>query len=263
MTHPDDDRLLSLVSGLVPGDAAEEFLAHVEGCGPCESRLRALSEERERLRSRAAEVLRHLPEPAPPATVPVTRGGLVPGRLKHFSWGAWRWGAVSVAAVAIVLIMVTGREPGSRHGHGLPWLPRFPDAGELVVTRNRESREPDTLLTQGLAAYARGDMKGASRLLGGVHAAGRVADLAQIYYGSALAWNGEWQEASKRLSEVHIDALPEPWRDDTRWTLQVAWRASGQTARADSLLEVIATAGRGALAERAKAERARLHGAHP
>jgi hypothetical protein len=257
MSHLDDDHLLNLLSGLVAGDAADEMLAHVESCGYCESRFRGLSAERERIRSGAAEALARLPEPAPAAPAGAS-GGVLPGHLARFRWGALRWGVVAAAAVTIVWVVVTARGPGSLRGDMVPWLPTLPNTGPLMVTRHPGTGDPDTLLTQGLAAYARGDMGAAARLLGAAHASGPMDELGQVYCGSALARNGEWREASKRLSGVAIDALPQPWRDDARWTLQAAWRASGDTARADSLLDVLTADGRGELTSRAKAERARL-----
>jgi len=201
----------------------------------------------ERLRAAAAGALAGLPE------MPV---GIAARRVT--TRGRWAWMLGSAAALAACLLLfVTVVRPAHEKAadtHLLHWLP---DPGELVVTRTPGGAAADPALTEGLASYRLRDMRAAAAALGKTRVSGPMAAMAAVYYGSALAWSGEYRAAARELAGVNMEALPEPWRGETRWTLYVAFRECGEAARADSLLTLM-EAGKGTVADRAR----ELHAGH-
>ena len=248
--HPGDDRLFDLAHQLLPESEENELLTHLAACASCEERFRVAAGDIERLRARADDALasagaRPAAEPAPPARA--ANGGFFERffRLRP----AWGFGAIAAVACTILAIVILHpRGPSPEATALLTWLPT---PGEDVVTRDPGATGASAELTEGLAAYSRHDARAAVRLLGQAHASGAMTDIARIYYGSALALSGDFAGAASHLSEVETRFLPEPWQDETRWTLYVALKESGQAARADSLLHTLAGRG-GDVGERAR-----------
>jgi len=131
----------------------------------------------------------------------------------------------------------------------LRWLPE--STGDLQIRAATETVDPT--LAAGFEAYASHDAETAIALLQSAEATGRLEILRKIYLGNALAWEGKYAEAAAILTTVRARILPDPWGSESRWTLYVALRESGDATAADSLLRVLATE-RGEGGERARAE---------
>lgn len=65
---------------------------------------------------------------------------------------------------------------------------------------------------------------------------GQRENLRRIYLGSALARQGAYDGAVEILEPVPFHAVPDPWAGEGRWTLYVAYAASGQASEAEALL---------------------------
>jgi hypothetical protein len=232
--HPDEDILLDLVHGLLPSGEEMHVLAHLESCVSCEERFRERVAETERSKVRARESLARPAAPAAPATPAAHRA--------RWRWSprlAWVMGgsaaAVALACLAIAVFLPRGAAPDATAM--LHWLPA---ADEAVVSRGLASPDRDPALVDGLRAYEQHDAARAADALSRAHAEGAMADVLKIYYGSALAWNRDFAGAARELSAVKTFPLPEPWRGETQWTLCISLRGSGDVARADSLLRLLA-----------------------
>jgi hypothetical protein len=146
-------------------------------------------------------------------------------------------GAIAAAAAAgVIWTARPPRGPSGSAGDHRNWLPAITDTR---LTREGAAGEADHYLVEGLAAYARRDVEAAVRNLTATRAAGPLESMRRAYLGSALVWSDRPAEAAALLATVPIETLPEPWQSEARWTLWIAWRAAGDPARADSLLEVL------------------------
>jgi hypothetical protein len=252
--HPGDDHLLDLAYRLLPEPEESALLLHLASCAPCEKRFRVCAGDIERLRAAADELL-GAALGAARATAARPAADQADGFLRRLLRPRVGWGLGAAAAAAVCLVMlVTILHPRGPSTDGAALLTWLPAPGETVVTRDPTGRDAGAALREGLAAYTRHDAGAAVRALALAHDTGTMGDIAQIYYGSALAWTGDFAGAAQHLSMVKTEMLPEPWQGETRWTLYVALRESGQAERADSLLQTLASAG-GEVGKRARRAR--------
>jgi len=231
--HLDPDRCIDLVHGLVIGEERDRIVAHLLICPLCERRLRdgyvarqvaraALPEvfaelERERARRRAA----------PPA--PVSREAVRTSR----SW--LRWTGVAVAAAAVLLVVFWPRQAPVSLAPDLRLLPVLASADDL--------RGPAGLPAEfqaALQSYQRREFALAIERLRGLAIAPALQPARDLFLGSALAWAGRPADAIAPLESALAATIPEPWEDEGRWTLLCAYDRIGATARADSLLVILA-----------------------
>lgn len=241
--HPEENRFLDLLHGLLPADDAEALLSHISSCESCELSFRARVAVHERLRGRLSEIL---PEPPPRDAwwrllpqLSIPRRGVV-------------FGTAAGAIATVLLLAFAVRQPG--HDTRIPdtdffWLP---DPGKAVLARDPTALPSDENLRMGLEAYRRHDLARAAALLSEASAPGSLANLRGVYLGSALAGTGRFAEAAAVLKQVSSESLPDPWRDESRWTLCVALLKSGRGAEGDSLLKILAAEGT-PVGERARA----------
>jgi TolA-binding protein len=229
--HVDEDLGLDLLHGLLSHEESERVLEHLAECSPCEKRFQEMVGERERLRA-----LRALPEGARQDR-PSRTGRLLKDRWEDFLGSMRRprfqlaW--IPVAAAAVLLFIVLKPDPGTE------MLQQLPTSFE--GTRFRASVAASSAeFEAGLEAYAARDFKRASQLLGKATTSGPLETVRRVYLGSALAWRGKHEEAAKVLEDVALPTLPDPWGVEARWTLYVSLRETGQEAKADSLLRVLA-----------------------
>jgi hypothetical protein len=241
--HPGDEELVDLALGMLAYDRADDVRLHLAVCPPCTERFHACTSEIERLRAGATEAIS---DPRPSY-----------GRASRWIANAWHAVARSPGGVSASVVLAAGllmvivlAKPASRDPASLlHWLP---DGGEIIVTREAVQGADDRSLKDGLSAYSERNMPKALAALATMSgASGPEADMAQIYYGSALAWTGQYGDAVHHLSKVETETLPEPWRGETEWTLYVALLGSGEDEVADALLKVIASR-RGEAADRAR-----------
>lgn len=245
--HLDEDICLDLVHELFRPEEEEPLLAHLQCCAACQELLRVTAGERERLRATAA-LERGRARGRAGAAVDPWWARWLPGtgwiRAPRLAWGLVAAGA----AVAVLLTLRPARSPQGFDAGLLRWLPEVSDTR---LTRKVGGEEADSNLVAGLAAYADHDAAAAVRRLEKASASGPMESLRVAYLGNALAWAGRYEESASILQDLPAKGLPEPWQSETRWTLALAWKASGRTASADSLISLLA-AEPGAAGERAR-----------
>ena len=128
MNHPNEDSLLLLAYGELPGDQAAELESHVAGCGPC----RAAFAELERAR--------------------VALDGAMPrGSRRRLDWTAV---TLAAAAVLAVVLMMSPRPSPDTTAHWTPTTTWSPTAG--YVTGGRAMVDIDAQLTQLERGFAYG-----------------------------------------------------------------------------------------------------------
>ncbi|MEO5989694.1 MAG: hypothetical protein ABIU54_12880 [Candidatus Eisenbacteria bacterium] len=213
--HLSEARCADLVLLTLAPNARDEALAHARACPACEERLRlhaavharALAQGVRRFGSgdRSSRVLALPPRP-------------------------WLWltaAAALVAALMLPRLMSTPiREPQR-------WLPT-PDAG--IALREGET---DPHFSAGLAAYARRDLLLARRELEAAKLSGGAETARQLYLGNILLALDEPESALRLLQRIDLLNVPEPWQEEALWSLQLAYRRTGQEKRADSLLRTL------------------------
>jgi hypothetical protein len=273
--HLDEDLCRDLLSGFLSNAEREEVLAHVATCPTCERLFAERVLEREHLRaSRTFRV-----DPEGELAVEKHEVGVAPVRAEEGPlrvresddapmpsplWELWakirtaahtvlqrpqhRYATGLVAVVTILLIIFWPRQMDRPDDLLLRWLPE--STGDLQIRATTEAVDAD--LAAGFEAYANHDAQTAIALLRDAEATGRLEMLRKIYLGNALAWEGKYTDAAGILRTVRARILPDPWGSETRWTLYVALRESGDQAAADSLLRVLATE-RGEVGDRARA----------
>ena len=249
--HLDEDRVLDLVNGLLPADERRETLGRATACPDCESLLRAIAATRERARSRAVQALSLVERPptwrphdaaeeveeATPAGAPK----VTMLRLPRSRWQSWSRPAFGIAAILTVVsagTFVWRDQVGTRRTAGghIDWLP---SPNPVVVTRDSLPAATDQALADGLAAYRAHDAATTVRRLQNAHASGPLEQVRLLYLGNALLQLHRAPEAVAALQSLHPSMVPEPWRSEALWSLSLAWRATGETSRADSLLHVL------------------------
>ena len=242
--HIGDDACIDLVQGLLEPESRNAVLQHLESCASCEARFQEMAASHARAESLARDILG---QPAvAPATASSMRGG---GRRRRTIWLL----AASLVPLAVALATFTRLQSPPRLPSGESLL-RLPAAKLRGAVRELGILGADSLMTAGLDAYNRGDFASARPLLETARANGRLEDVRRIYLGSTLLQLGDAEKATAMLRAVDPAVVPEPWRSESRWELAVALARTGRTARADSLLAVLARE-HGPVADRARAQR--------
>lgn len=231
--HVSDDVCFDLVLELLPRDQMDLVLRHISSCSPCEKRFQELAGDRERSavfantesttghRARRAVSQRSVWEPV----------------MYWLGRRRVRLGlAMGLAAVLIGMLILD--RPAELDGISIGKLPPYEEVGPLRMALPPASGEA---LQQGLELYSEGAYEQAARGLGGFSAAGPSEAFRRIYLGSALALSGDFEAALVVLEDVPVDVVPEPWSGEGRWTLFVALRATGQTERAQEIVDELAT----------------------
>jgi hypothetical protein len=155
----------------------------------------------------------------------------------------------AAAVVILVLMMPRGTEISTELE--LQVLPSY--SFQLESRDVPESRASEDL-KEGLLAYDHREFGRAAELLQKVEASELDEvdkTIRQIYLGSALAWDGRYEEAIKALQTVSFQSVPGEWGREAHWTLFVALKGAGRNAAADSLLQVLAKKS-GEIGERAR-----------
>ena len=210
----DPDTATDLLSGALPADRRDEVIRHLRHCGECENRFRKLTAHQERLRS---------------------AGPPVPHRTT--SLRSRRWIGVMAAAAALTLLLYWPHdEPDS--GLAAVILPSY---SATILIRAQDTDSMRIRLVDGLEAYSRREFDLAADLLAAVEADGTEAAVRNSYLGSALVLTGRDAEALGVLNDETIDAIPDPWGNESRWALCGVLHRLGHRTRADSILQVLAT----------------------
>lgn len=260
--HLDEHLILDFLQGLLSSTEAGAVLSHMVDCPACERLFKERAKEAECLD--ATKVLRFTPdgelrverrgaalrEPRPE----IRRLEFLPngwkGILAGFSRPRVRLAGVLAAAV-VVLLVGWVYFSGTRDDPRLFMLRPF---SFQLQPREVTNALPVEDLTTGLEAYSEKDFERAIEYLENAGAS-ELSDVHEtvriIYLGSALAWNGRYEEAAELLEKVPFPLVPGEWGGEAHWTLYVSLRATGKEARADSLLHILA--GRsGEVGERAR-----------
>lgn len=250
--HLTEDLLIDLLHNLLSHEERHGALTHMRACASCERMFQRMVSRRERFRSQLA----------PDAQAAGTTSGEVLEQELDEHAGSWSliWdslvaalrppkiriamGLAGVAAV-LLLLLIPGRQTAD-----LRWLPT--DSKELRF-RATEGGIPNEGLLRGLEAYGNHDLTDAIASLRSAKASGQLETIRRIYLGSALAWNGDFEEAVKTLKTVDAGLLPSPWGSETRWTLYLAFSKAERESSADSLLRALA-AEEGDVGDRAREE---------
>lgn len=212
--HLSESRCADLVLGTLTPSERSAALAHAERCPACEARLRAHTAASARAELAARE--RFAPV-GPPRSI------VFPARA---------WIAVAAAAALIAVVgLPTWFQPARLEPQR--WLPT-PGAD----IRLREG-EHDAHLEAGLAAYARRDLKQARHELAQARVTGGAETARRLYLSNTLLALDEPDEALSLLLSVDFSTVPEPWQEEALWSLQLAYRRTGQATRADSLQRVL------------------------
>lgn len=241
--HYGDDVYVDLIVDLLPAAEADAVLQHLHRCADCEKRFQQLAGQWER-----AAAYAHIATNAPTdATEQAT------GVWARLAWALQRprIRVAFAAAVAVLLILLVPKlveKPGEVLPGKLPAIRQDVELRAVVPPVQNEE------LVAGLDAYAREDFDEAVRRLRAIVMPGPQDAFRKVYLSSALVWIREYTEAIQILESVPLDLVPEPWSGEARWTLYVALRGAGHTARADSLLEDLQNQP-GALGDRARSAR--------
>ena len=237
--HLDEDRCLDLLNGLMSPEEKLKALAHMEGCVACESLVRARVSDWERSRSEIEEVTRRLrPEPnlsdmrtrdvGAPAGFGAGIRAILRRRAVRVSVG------VAAAALAVITAVMLFRGPAEG-----PQLDLLPDISADLRFRAEEA-PPSGEFVAGMAAYSKHDFVKAIALLEKAQVPPAHTNFKVLYLGSALAWDGRYDDAIAVLRPLVAETLPEPWGAGVLWTYFVSLHRSGDHARADSLADVLA-----------------------
>jgi hypothetical protein len=235
--HPDDDMLLDLVLDLLPREREEQVLDHVAHCRACESMMRRLGREKERLAPPPSSAF--LPHAATPGDA---RQEAFTSSIRRWIGGPWTIRrllpmAGFVAGLALVVIFLIPRGPMSRSQIEANWLPAPP---VLLQRGGLKDNAMSGRLAAGLAAYNRRDLPSAIRNLQEATVSPELESFRSIYLASALTMSGEYPQAIRLLRKQTPDFLPDPWDTEVHWTLLVAFERAGRRASADSLRRILA-----------------------
>lgn len=250
--HLDEDRVLDLVNSLLPGTERRSTLGQAAACRECESLLREMAATYERAQSRAAQQIHLAGTPATPRDHPIheldeiarVREAPVPREVTVLRAGPSRWQrsrrpvfgiAAVVIAASVGSYSLWQRQAGHR-ASGIGDVDWLPVPRPIVLNRDSLSVTADEALSDGIAAYRAQDAATAVRLLRLAHVTGALEQVRLLYLGNALLQLDRAHEAVDALQSVQLATVPEPWRTEALWFLGVAWRAAGETSRADSLL---------------------------
>jgi len=209
--HLSEAQCADLVLALLSDAEQDRALAHARSCAACEERLRLHTAAHARAGAAAAERLGQTVTPRQARVLPLPR---------------WIW--VAAAAVLIAVIAL----PQLFHGpqrEPQRWLPN-PEAG--ITLREGES---DPHLATGLAAYGHRDLATARRELEAAQVTGGAETARRLYLANTLLALDEPEAALTLLQGIDLLNVPEPWQEEALWSLQTAYRQTGQEMRADSI----------------------------
>jgi hypothetical protein len=255
--HLDEHLIIDFLLGCLSQGENEKILQHLAECPACEKLFQRRAAESERFT--ATKVLRFLPDGE---LVVEKRGTAVraDGGEKekndlwnYFSskilniWNSLHGGfrqprfqlAGGLAAVAALLLIVwfhSARTPDTPHLYMLR-----PYSFQLQ-SRDALQAAPSDDLKAGLNAYGKEDFKRAIELLQRTDVPEQAAaheTIRKVYLGSALAWNGDYEEAIEILETVPFPLVPPEWSREAHWTLYVAFKESGREQSADSLIKIL------------------------
>lgn len=235
--HLTEDDCLDLLRGLLDKTRHDAALEHLGTCAACERMFAAHAAREERLRARGGLAVR--PDGSVAVEPGTTAGSTAEpadtrGRPRVFPFRRYfRAAAVAAAAAAVILMFVL---PGTLQPPDTPGLHSLPGPGEQVYLRGEPRPDMPDVLRSGIDAYSRGELRSAVELLIGATVSGQRENLRRIYLGSALARLGDFEAAVAALEPVPFRTVPDPWAGEGRWTLYVAYAASGQTSEAEALL---------------------------
>lgn len=209
--HLSEAQCADLVLALLTDAERECALTHARACAACEERLRLHAAAHARAEATAAERLGHA------SATP--RAGILP-------MPRWIWVAAAAALVAVLAVPQLLRGPAREPQR---WLPS-PEAG--ITLREGES---DPHLASGLAAYAQRDLATARRELEAAQVTGGAETARRLYLANTLLALDEPEAALTLLQGIELLNVPEPWQEEALWSLQTAYRQTGQEMRADSI----------------------------
>jgi hypothetical protein len=249
--HPDEHMILDFLLGFLSPTENEKILLHLTGCPACEELFRERAAESERFA--ATRVLRFLPN----GELAVERRGTAMRASDVEQFDLWEFLSKIWNGMRSVF-----RQPRYQLAGGLAtvtalflivWLHgvRTPDSAELYMLRpysfQLHSRDvpgavPSEDLREGLNAYSNKEFERAIELLQKTHISDKNAaheTIRDIYLGSALAWNRDYDEAVEILETIPFPVVPPEWSREAHWTLYIALKESGSVERADSLIEIL------------------------
>jgi hypothetical protein len=235
--HLDEDVCIDLLRGLLSAEQRDAVLEHVETCPDCERMFARHAALEERLRARGALKVQTdgsvalepgIPGDSAACESPSPSSARVIPFKRYF-----RVAAVAAAAAAVILIIVV---PGLQRSPIPASLRPVPGVGEQIHLRSEPEVAADASFDRGIDAYARNDLQAAVELLRKADVTGQPENLRRIYLGSALARLGDFEGAVEILEPVPFHTVPDPWGGEGRWTLYVAYAATGLASEAEALL---------------------------
>ena len=245
--HISDDRLIDLVSGLLPFDQKELVQNHLRQCNDCERRFNQYVKDREFIRASA-----------PPA---FDDGSFVSGtKVRRRPSRPSRWAIAAVAVAALLAAFIWWPRSSSEY-----WL-----SAHFVESVSRGAPDGGGALEDARAAYQARDAEStlaAIRSIDLADASTTVVATAHVYKASALLNLGRPEEAIAALEALELPswfenkqsdltALPEPWRSEAMWVIFLAADDVGDNSRACSALQLLKL-GTGDHAAKAREELAR------
>lgn len=227
--HLTGDELLDMVLGLSESPVRETLLKHLKSCPQCSAALRNLVEARESASASVDEAMVRLGVLEPRAVAARGMSGRRP------SW--WQAGTVAaVAAIALIVLIPWPRASSPLTAE----LRRLPTDIEFTKVRSATTLDRDPHLLKGIRAYGEALDGRAVAELERARPAAEEEPVRRVYLGSALAFQGRYQQAVECLSPLRESVIPDPWGTEARWTLCVALYGAGHRNAADSLLNVLA-----------------------
>ena len=233
--HLNDDTCTDIAHGLLPRRDTEMLLEHVEQCPDCESLLMSVVADVEGAAGRARPVRGQDGGWQLPASRPSPRLK----RMNPAAWFSTRPWHVAAAAAAVLVIVAVVMNPPRRPSDDAPLTFRLLPNTELLETRGNVEGI-DAGFWSGVEAYDAGDFERAAASLADLDLPVPYNRLRDVYLASALTLVERYEEALNVLDALHIDRLPQPWRDDARWIRYIALESVGNEKEASALLESLA-----------------------
>lgn len=269
---PAEQYALAYVEGTLPAFEAERFEEHYFDCAVCLSHLQAIQAVSRQLALHPVSLPESLQDPS--ASRQPREKNLVPWPVRR-----WAWGAIAALLVLGVygyrLNQSRPAQPTVAQG-SLPAAPQIPppvttpagNAGstaspvhpsqlvDLVLPAfaapQLRGESGDEHFQTGMAAYSKGDCKGAVAALAQVPVAADEARAARFYTGACQMHSGEFSAAGSNLKAV-ADAGDSPQQESALYYLaQISLAQNNPAAAHRLLLQTIAL--RGDLERRAREE---------
>jgi len=230
--HVSEDRLIDLAAGLVPGGESESLLAHLRGCASCESRFVGVCRDLERTKLRTA-----------------------PSRSRLVAIAAV---AVLAAAILVAVVLIPILRSSRYVDPSAYWLPV---EEETVDLRAAPPGVDEAVFAEAAEAYRRHDPARVVALLTG-KTIPSSHDPLKLLQASALLKTADPISALAVLESLHVESLPQPYRDRAQWIRLGALRAAGRDAEAEALAADIAS-GSGEFARAARSQSGRPRRKNP